>query len=154
MRSKLLLGLLSLAACERVEPPVAPQHVDPLTSQSSSGLIAFVSNRDGNNEIYVMNADGTGLTRLTNDPASDVYPAWSPDGSRIAFTSTRDGHNNIYIMNADGSGVTQLTTETTSFGSQAPAWCGTRIAYMTDEDYSPYPDVYVVNDDGSGETRL
>jgi len=154
MRSKLLLGLLSLAACERVEPPVAPQHVDPLTSQSSSGRIAFVSNRDGNSEIYVMNVDGTGLTRLTNDPAVDDYPAWSPDGSRIAFTSTRDGHNNIYVMNADGTGVTQLTTSTRTFGSQAPAWCGTKIAYMSDDYIEAFPDIYVMNDDGTGQTRL
>ena len=113
-----------------------------------------MSDRDGNSEIYVMNVDGTGLTRLTDDPAVDVYPAWSPDGSRIAFTSTRDGHNNIYVMNADGTGVTQLTTSTGSVGSQAPAWCGTRIAYMSDDFFRSFPDVYVMNDDGSGQTRL
>src|SRR3989442_10169060 len=129
MRSRLpllnptiLLGLLALAACERVQPPVAPAPLDAFTSQSGSGRIAFVSNRDGNTEIYVKNADGTGLTRLTNNPAVDDYPAWSPDGSRIAFTSTRDGHYNIYVMNADGTGVTRLTTSTCAVGSQAPPW--------------------------------
>ncbi|HXI33128.1 MAG TPA: PKD domain-containing protein [Gemmatimonadales bacterium] len=121
---------------------------------ATAGRIAFVSSRDGNAEIYVMNADGSGVTRLTDDPASDFYPTWSPDGSRIAFTSTRDGHNNIYVMNADGSGVTQLTTSTSPFGSQAPAWCGTRIAYMSDDYYEEFPDVYVMNDDGTGQTRL
>jgi TolB protein len=55
-----------------------------------------------------MNADGSGLTRLTNNPADDRMPDWSPDGTCIAFHSNRDGNEEIYIMNADGSGVTYL----------------------------------------------
>jgi len=47
------------------------------------GRIVFTSERDGNGEIYVMNADGSGLTRLTNNPARDIEPSWSPDGRRI-----------------------------------------------------------------------
>ena len=71
--------------------------------------IAFVSDRDGNDEIYVMNVDGSGVTRLTDNNAEDHVPAWSPDGRRIAFVSDRDGNNEIYVMNANGSGVTRLT---------------------------------------------
>ena len=56
-----------------------------------------------------MNANGTGLTRLTNNSKIDTNPAWSPDGSKIAFTSTRDGNFEIYSMNANGTGVTRLT---------------------------------------------
>jgi Tol biopolymer transport system component len=148
----ILLSLLALAGCERVQPPLAPRQFQGLASGSGSGRIAFVSDRDGNNEIYVMNADGTGLTRLTDAGAG--YPAWSPDGSRIAFTSARDGHPNIYVMNADGTGVTQLTTSTGQVGSQAPAWCGTQIAYMSDDYIGSFPDVYVMNADGTGQTRL
>ena len=73
------------------------------------GKIAFVSERDGNDEIYVMNADGTLQTRLTSDPGSDDLPAWSPDGARITFASGRDGNIEIYVMNADGSNQTRLT---------------------------------------------
>ncbi|PYR64134.1 MAG: hypothetical protein DMF91_01305 [Acidobacteria bacterium] len=67
--------------------------------------IAFTTTRDGNLEIYLMNADGTGPTRLTNNTASDRGPKWSPDGTKIAFESNRDGNWEIYVMNAtDGSG--------------------------------------------------
>ncbi|HDR3891062.1 TPA: PD40 domain-containing protein, partial [Bacillus cereus] len=65
--------------------------------------IAFVSNRDANPEIYVMNPDGSNQTRLTNNPAGDFEPSWSPDGQKITFTSNRDGNPEIYVMNADGS---------------------------------------------------
>src|SRR3989442_7570494 len=64
--------------------------------------IAFGSDRDGNPEIYVMNADGSGVTRLTNNPATDFQLAWSPDGTKIAFRTDRDGNWEIYVMNADG----------------------------------------------------
>ena len=73
--------------------------------------IAFASNRDGNNEIYVMNVDGSGLRRLTNHPAYEVAPAWNPAGTQIAFTSDRAGQPQIYLMNADGSDVRRLTME-------------------------------------------
>src|SRR5262245_25368347 len=75
--------------------------------------IAFASERDGNWEIYVMNTDGTGQTRLTNDVAVDSDPAFSPDGTKIAFSSDRDGDGEIYLINADGTGLTRLTNNTT-----------------------------------------
>ena len=56
-----------------------------------------------------MNADGTNQTRLTNNSASDTYPAFSPDSSQIAFDSNRDGNDEIYVMKADGTGQTRLT---------------------------------------------
>ena len=56
-----------------------------------------------------MNADGTGQTNLTNNPASGLFSRMVSDGSKIAFTSDRDGNNEIYVMNADGSGQTRLT---------------------------------------------
>jgi Tol biopolymer transport system component len=69
--------------------------------------IAFTSGRDDNGEIYVMNADGSGQTRLTNNPVDEIQPAWSPDGRKIAF-ATQAG---IYTMNADGSGLTKMTDD-------------------------------------------
>ena len=84
--------------------------------------IAFMSTyRDGSNtDIYVMNANGTGVTRLTDDPAPDEYPAWSPDRSKIAFASNRDGNWEIYVMNADGTGQTNLTNDPAI--DHSPAW--------------------------------
>ena len=75
--------------------------------------IAFYSSRDGNFEIYTMNADGTNPTRLTNNAANDFGPSWSPDGSKIVFNSSRDGNFEIYTMNADGTSPTRLTNSST-----------------------------------------
>ena len=69
---------------------------------SSDGTrIAFISNRDGNNEIYVMDADGSNQTNLTNNDVYDDFPNWSPDGTKIAFASARDGNVEIYVMDIE-----------------------------------------------------
>ena len=84
------------------------------------GKIAFMSDRDGNQEIYVMNADGSNQTRLTNNPGWDESPCFSPDGTKIAFESLRDGDPEIYVMNADGSNQTRITNNPAYDGH--PSW--------------------------------
>ncbi len=87
----------------------------------STGKIAFTSARDGNDEVYVMNAAGSGQTNLTNNLlAADFEPAWSPDGTQITFLSNRDGNFEVYVMNADGSGQTRLTDDPEL--DRDPAW--------------------------------
>ena len=95
-----------------------------------NGKIAFQTNRDGNFEVYAMEPDGSELTNLTNNAASDSLPAWSADGQRIAFTSTRDGDAEIYVMDADGSGPTRLTNNAAP--DFDPAWSpdGQQIAFL------------------------
>jgi TolB protein len=73
--------------------------------------VAFISNRDLNQELYVANADGTGQKRMTNDPGWDAAPAWSPDGTKLAFESYRDGRRDIFTVNPDGTGETRLTKD-------------------------------------------
>ncbi|MGH9970749.1 MAG: Calx-beta domain-containing protein [Pyrinomonadaceae bacterium] len=116
------------------------------------GKIAFASDRDGNFEIYVMDADGGGQTSLTENPGEDYCPAWSPDGQRLAFVSTRDGNAEIYVVNSDGTGQTRLTNNTAS--DLAPAWSrdGSQIGFVTNRDGND--EIYVMNADGSNQTNL
>ena len=73
---------------------------------AGSGTITLISNRDGNVEIYLMNADGSGLANLTNNSNNDFSPVWSPDGTKIAFQSYRDSQEaEIYVMTAVGGGA-------------------------------------------------
>jgi len=127
--------------------------VVPVTA-AGEGKIAFASSRDGNSEIYVVNSDGTGLTRLTNNPAGDSSPAWSMDGTKIAFASDRDGNSEIYVMNADGSGQSRITTNPA--GDYSPDWSpdGSKIVFTTNRDGTEHLEIYVINADGSGETQL
>lgn len=144
-----------------VSQPVAPAlaTTTPLSpdrrtaAATPTGTLAFVSQRDGNAEIYAMQPDGSELRNLSNHPANDDNPAWSPDGSRIAFQSDRDGAVEIYVMNSDGSEQTLVTKKNTSNESY-PAWSpdGTHIVYHA--EYAGNVDIYVMQADGSAKTRL
>jgi Tol biopolymer transport system component len=98
--------------------------------------IAFDSNRQvGPFEIYAMNADGTNLTRLTNNSSTDAFPAWSPDGSQIAFQTDRDGHFQIYTMNADGTNQTRISNN--SVDDFDPDWQPIPTGYPRPRGASP-----------------
>jgi Tol biopolymer transport system component len=110
-RRRRTIGVLSgalLAAGVSASVGVGPSNA---VVPGANGLIAFESNRDGTNDIFVMNSDGTIEVNLTQHPANDVYPVWSHDSTKILFASDRHQTNNldVYRMNVDGSGVAQLT---------------------------------------------
>ena len=108
----------------------------------------------GSFDIYVMNADGSGLRNLTNNQADDVRPAWSPDGTKIAFATFRDGNYEIYVMNADGSGVFNLTNDRACDYYAAWSPQGTKIAFTRADYCNTHAHIYVMNADGSGVTQL
>ncbi len=84
-----------------------PGTYDPSFSPDGSKIL-FADDRDGDLEIYVVNADGTGMRALTDNDTRDFFPTWSPDGSTIVFTSNRDGAMALYLMDADGGNQRRL----------------------------------------------
>jgi Tol biopolymer transport system component len=148
----LVLGILAWALIPK-DVLACIDWLSPRSSAAGNGQIAFVSDRDGNPEIYVIHTDGTSATRLTDNPAGDYDPAWSPDGTRIAFYSERDGNAEIYVMNANGSNLTRLTNNPAN--DYAPAWSpdGKQIAFHSHR-YLGAGRIFVMNIGGSGVRRL
>ena len=92
---------------------------DPSVSPDGT-RVAFVSNSNGNMDIYVLEIATRNITRITDAPEKDAAPSWSPDGTRLVFESFRDGNFEIYMVNADGSNPTRLTNDPA--GDSSPIW--------------------------------
>src|SRR6266487_720870 len=163
-----------LSACDdrgHSRSPVGPTESVGFEARGAvfGSKIIFATDRDGpdpagnfgNQEIYVMNADGTDQRRLTDNGAIDGVPAWSPNGQRIAFHSTRANPGppplaiDIFLMNADGTDQTQLTNLTTLGlgGAVDPVWSpdGQRIVFSS---FAAPREVFAINVDGTGLTNL
>ncbi|MBI2072851.1 MAG: PD40 domain-containing protein [Gemmatimonadetes bacterium] len=128
---------------------------DPAPSPDGS-RIAYVTDRDGNAEIYVMNADGSNPRRLTNTAAAEGSPAWTPDGSRIVYASNAaDGTTatfHIWMLNADGSSPRQLTQGAHSNFQPAVSPDGGTVAFTTDRDGNY--NIYLMGIDGSNQRQF
>jgi Tol biopolymer transport system component len=152
---------------KREHPLLPTPGLDYAPSHSSDGhWIIFTSERDGQAEIYRVHPDGTGLDRLTNDPAFDDQAALSPDGKTLAFVSTRDGGTaNVWLMDLASKKTHNLTASRS--GNFRPSWSpdGTWLAFTSDRDSQPgfYPGrwehlqsigVYVVRPNGKDLRRI
>ena len=119
--------------------------------------IVFSSGHQGNGELYVMNADGSGQRLIVATPSSNEFnPEWSPDGRTIAFVTDRDGNREVYAMDVDGRNQRNLTRHPLR-DVQKGDWFrwspdGSRIAFTTNRDGNT--ELYVMNADGSGQLRL
>src|SRR5258708_3162164 len=128
---------------------------DPALSPDGT-KVAFASNRNNNTDIYMINVDGTNLTRVTTNAAIDQRPNFSPDGTRLLFDTNRNsplGLRNLYVINVNGTNETRLTDYFEFAGRFSPD--GTRITYMgrTVPD-TGWNQVFVMNADGSNRVPL
>ena len=119
--------------------------------------IAFVSNRDGNLAIFVMDDDGRNPRKLSDNPLAEWAPSWFPDGTRIAFTSdknNRAGNQQIYVMEVDRGNPQRLFNN--DFAEWDPAWSpdGQRIAFVSNREDDGNEEIYVMDADGSNQHNL
>ncbi len=154
----LLIGCIFLPVIGRIGL-VRITQARPASAESLVAQIAFGSNRDGNAEIYVMDLDGKNIRNLTNHPADDRNPSWSPDGQSVAFDSLRDGNGNlpeIYVMDANGKDPRNLTNLPNA-ADWHPVWSpdGRKIAFNSNRDKGVLgQEVYVMDSDGKNQRNL
>ncbi len=124
--------------------PAGAINVEPSLNPDGS-KIAFSSERGGRPMIYVMNADGGNVKRLTSDGVYNSSPSWSPDGKKIAFAGQAEDHFDIFVMNADGSGLIRVTTAKKSNG---------RGAHNEDPSFSPDSRYVVYTSNRTGKNQI
>jgi TolB protein len=161
----ILVAITAACGDDRV-PPTSPSLRAPSLGKGFTpngpntlpqrGRIAFSSTVTGDEELYTMNEDGTGLLRLSYSAGPDQTPVWSPDGKKITFIRPRNGTTEVFVMNADGSGIKQLTfLAKPNVGAMTWSPDSRRIAFTvgSSPNFDDY-DLYVMNASGGAITRL
>lgn len=143
---------LTLALIFASLPLVLADDTEAATRPGYNGRIVFITSRDGNQQVYSMNADGSDQARLTNDSGRSITPSFSPDGSRIIYSSNRSGNYEVYIMNADGSDQTNLTNNTGDDYSPVFSPDGSKIIFHSERDGNA--EIYTMNIDGTEQANL
>lgn len=144
----------SRLALEAQEKKTPVHYFNPDWSPDGS-KIAFESNRDGKSAIYVIQADGSGLRKLTSGEVNDEQPRWSPDGQQIVFISQRDKHLQLYIMEADGSHQRRLTNVDDIDYQPVFSPKGDQVAFISrHEQAGVVHDIYAIRADGTNRTLL
>ena len=135
---------------------------DDLPVSSPDGTkIAFVGNienEDTASSIFIMNADGSNISRLTDDTGDDINTAWSPDGTKIAFLSTRlsgnFGNYDLFVIDANGNNLINITNSHNVNDISYPDWSpdGNELVFVHSDETYPYHinNICVANSDGSG----
>jgi YD repeat-containing protein len=149
---------LQLPAGERVESGAGFDfYMVPTPQAGSTTRIVFASNRDGNAQLYSMDASGGSLIRLTNNGANDDHPRWSPNGSKILLQSDRDnpatGASDIYVMNANGTGQTRLTVDAADDCNAVWSPDGSKIVFQSLRNGSYYQ-IYSMNANGTNQVNI
>src|SRR5207302_10383 len=149
---------LKLSAAERANLAQLRKVLDDSSTASEPAYspdgsrLAFVSTRDGQPEIYVMDADGTSPSRLTNAPGADGAPSFTADGRAVVFHSPRAGHRQIFVQPITSSDAIQLTQEPSDNSQPSASPDGETIAFVSSRDGSD--DIWLMSRDGSNQRNF
>lgn len=132
------------------EVPTAENTV--ITIPDAFGHIIFVSDRDGQKDLFITTPDGSQISKLVNNIAEDTMPRLSPDGTKIAYVSTANNNTDIYVLDLNSGAVTQVTTAAEK--DSAPTWSpnSQQLAFESFRDGNF--EIYITNADGSNQTRI
>jgi Tol biopolymer transport system component len=163
VQSTIAATCLALAvACRDESTPLAPRAGRPALTKGSAGnstaggriFFAAFSGPQQSADVFVMNADGTGVAQLTAEPGPDGMPSAPLDGRSVVFVSRRSGQFEIYAMKPDGGGVTRLTTSERGDSHPAISADGRRVAFTRLDPVTFEVDLFVMRPNGTNVVQI
>jgi TolB protein len=172
MKSKIIIimswiFIISLSSCAQPEEleSQAPTETKtntplPVLTGAGGGIIVFASDRSGNNaDLFLVNADGSGLQQLTNTRADEIAPSWSPDGSALAYLESKNGGLRLYILEMTEYVSGLITSEprqlsTLKVDESIPSWSPDSKYIMVSAETDGNQELFIIPVDGSPEQRL